>query len=159
MVQKLNDKPHEQSMFLEGLGMELALRELNPHVELKEESNGAPSTRPVALRENVLGSNSTILLVDDDSIDVMTVKRAFKELNIENPLSVACNGTEALVHLENQERMPCMILLDLNMPKMNGVEFLKIFKKNSNYENIPVVVLTTSKGDQDRLDCRELGVS
>jgi len=93
-----------------------------------------------------------ILLVEDDIVDVMTVKRAFKEINITNSLSVTGNGEEALEYLkdENNEK-PGLILLDLNMPKMNGIEFLKIIKNNEAHKSIPVVVLTTSKEEQDKL--------
>ena len=93
-----------------------------------------------------------ILLVEDDIVDVMTVKRAFKEINITNSLSVTGNGEEALEYLkdENNEK-PGLILLDLNMPKMNGIEFLKIIKNDEAHKSIPVVVLTTSKEEQDKL--------
>ncbi len=91
-----------------------------------------------------------VLLVEDDTIDAMTVRRAFKDLNLTNPLAHALNGEEALAYLENPENeRPCVILLDLNMPKMNGIEFLKIVKADPSLKRIPVVVLTTSNEERD----------
>ncbi|MCK4752811.1 MAG: response regulator [Planctomycetes bacterium] len=90
------------------------------------------------------------LLVEDDNVDAMTVERAFKELKIANKLIRAINGEEALKYLrdENNEK-PGVILLDLNMPKMNGIEFLKIAKEDKALRRLPVIVLTTSKDEQD----------
>jgi len=100
-----------------------------------------------------MNNNKPILLVEDDKVDAMTVKRALKEVNIKNKLITAENGEDALEYLKNEgNESPCIILLDLNMPKMNGIEFLKVAKQDSKLKSIPVVVLTTSKADQDRLD-------
>ncbi len=101
-----------------------------------------------------------ILLVEDDQVDVMTVKRALKEINVTNQLDVVSNGEEALRFLNNSENdMPGIILLDLNMPKMNGIEFLQIAKKDDKLKSIPVVVLTTSKDDQDKVDSFSFGIA
>jgi CheY-like chemotaxis protein len=101
-----------------------------------------------------------ILLVEDDTIDAMTVKRAFKELKVNNPLAHALNGEEALAQLQHEEsEAPCVILLDLNMPKMNGVEFLKIAKDDPSLKMIPVVVLTTSNEERDIVESFKLGVA
>jgi len=101
-----------------------------------------------------------ILLAEDDSVDAMTVKRAFKELKVTNPLMHRLNGEEALDYLRgNGNEKPCVILLDLNMPKMNGIEFLKVVKADSEFKKIPVIVLTTSKDDQDKVDSFELSVA
>ena len=104
-------------------------------------------------------SSKPILLVEDDQVDAMTVKRALKELNITNKLDIVNNGEEALTFLRNPENeKPGIILLDLNMPKMNGIEFLQIAKKDDTLKRIPVVVLTTSKEDQDKVDSFNFGV-
>lgn len=102
-----------------------------------------------------------ILLVEDDSVDAMTVKRALKDLKVTNQLVHTLNGEEALNHLRTERNgsRPCIILLDLNMPKMNGVEFLKVAKADDSLRLIPVVVLTTSKEDRDVIESFKLGVA
>lgn len=101
-----------------------------------------------------------ILLVEDDQVDAMTVKRALKDINVTNELNIVNDGEEALTFLKNPENeKPGIILLDLNMPRMNGIEFLKIAKKDKRLKKIPVVVLTTSKEDQDKVDSFNLGVA
>lgn len=102
-----------------------------------------------------------ILLVDDDEVDVMTVKRAFSKANITNRLFVASNGVEALEMLRsgaipNSRRL---ILLDLNMPKMNGLEFLREVRNDPQLAALTVVVLTTSNEDRDRVDAFQLNVA
>ncbi len=96
-------------------------------------------------------NNKPILLVEDDLIDQLTVKRALKELNISNPLLLAENGEEALDLLEDkqEEELPYLILLDINMPRMSGIELLEIIKQKERYKPIPVIILTTSKDEQD----------
>ena len=94
-----------------------------------------------------------ILLVEDDSVDAMTVKRAFSELKVTNELVRVINGEVAINYLkEHRDKKPCVILLDLNMPKMNGIEFLKVVKADEELRPIPVVVLTTSKDDRDKME-------
>lgn len=96
----------------------------------------------------------------------MTVRRAFRKGNITNPLYVANNGLEALNVLQGKsDHLPTMpperrlILLDLNMPKMGGIEFLQVLRADPQLKDIPVVVLTTSNGDRDRLKAYNLNVS
>ena len=105
-------------------------------------------------------SHISILLVEDDQVDVMTVKRALRELRVANPLHTAGNGEEALAFLRSPEHeLPGIILLDLNMPRMNGIEFLRIAKQDDDLKKIPVVVLTTSAEEQDRVESFKLGVA
>ncbi len=101
-----------------------------------------------------------ILLVEDDQVDVMTVKRSLKQLHVINPLFVTHNGEEALEYLnaENSE-LPCFILLDINMPKMSGLEFLKKIKKQIGFHDIPVIMLTSSMEQQDIDRSFELEIS
>ena len=105
-------------------------------------------------------SSKPILLVEDNELDVMTVKRALKDLDIKNQLVCTANGEEALEYLNNNgNKKPCIILLDLNMPKMNGIEFLKIAKADDTLKQIPVVILTTSSHQQDIIESFELNVA
>ncbi|MCF6158444.1 MAG: response regulator [wastewater metagenome] len=102
----------------------------------------------------------TILLVEDDIVDQMTVKRALKDIKIANPLKITSNGEEALEFLKDEKNeLPGIILLDLNMPRMNGIEFLKIAKMNDRIRKIPVIVLTTSKEEKDRISTFDLSVA
>ena len=102
-----------------------------------------------------------ILLVEDDEIDVMNVQRAFKKNNITNPLYVARNGLEALDKLRSgevpEERR--IVLLDLNMPRMNGLEFLREVRNDPQLAATPVVVLTTSSADRDRIEAFDMNVA
>ncbi len=107
-----------------------------------------------------MNSKKPILLVEDDKIDALTIQRALKELSISNQIIAVTNGEEALDYLNvNQTDLPCIILLDLNMPKMNGIEFLQARYKLDQIRSIPVVVLTTSLDDQDRLETFKLGIA
>jgi CheY-like chemotaxis protein len=102
-----------------------------------------------------------ILLVEDDEVDVMNVNRAFKKNNIKNPLWTAPNGLAALEMLRKDEipRERRLVLLDLNMPKMNGIEFLRELRKDPELRHTPVVVLTTSDDERDRVDAYNLNVA
>ncbi|MEO8419202.1 MAG: response regulator [Methylophilaceae bacterium] len=104
--------------------------------------------------------NKPILLVEDDQVDSMTVRRALKELQVTNPLTHVENGEEALAHLRDPAcDQPCIILLDLNMPKMGGIELLQVIKHDALLKVIPVVVLTTSEEQQDKVESFNLGVA
>jgi CheY-like chemotaxis protein len=105
-------------------------------------------------------SAKSVLLVEDDAIDAMTVQRAFRDLKLTNSLAHVTNGEEALDYLRDPDREPpCVILLDLNMPRMNGVEFMRIAKADPNLKRIPIVVLTTSTEDSDVIDSYKLSVA
>ncbi|MEA3446726.1 MAG: response regulator [Bacteroidota bacterium] len=105
----------------------------------------------------------SIMLIEDDEVDVMNVKRAFRKNNISNPLYVASNGYEALKLLQDKSAnaipIPRIILLDLNMPKMGGIEFLRILRKESELKNISVFVMTTSNEENDKIDAYNLNVA
>ena len=102
-----------------------------------------------------------ILLVEDDQVDVMNVKRAFDKNRIANPLFVANNGAEALDMLRSKqipdERR--IVLLDLNMPRMNGLEFLRELRADARLQSTVVVVLTTSNDERDKFDAYNLNVA
>jgi len=101
-----------------------------------------------------------IMLIEDHSVDAMTVKRAMKELHVTNSMIHCLNGEEGLKYLTDPEtEKPFVILLDLNMPKMSGIEFLKVVKTYPQLKPIPVVVLTTSKEKRDVQDSFELGAA
>lgn len=106
-----------------------------------------------------------ILLIEDDSVDVMNVQRAFKKNNITNPLHIAFNGVEALNMLRGTNGkpklnpMPRIILLDINMPKMNGLEFLRELRNDPELRSISVFVMTTSNDDQDKIEAYSLNVA
>jgi CheY-like chemotaxis protein len=102
-----------------------------------------------------------ILLVDDDEVDVMTVKRAFAKANIANSVYVATDGIEALAVLRS-DGVPAarrVVLLDLNMPRMSGIEFLREIRRDPVLQALTVVVLTTSNEDRDRVEAYQLNVA
>ncbi|MHC4187104.1 MAG: response regulator [Planctomycetota bacterium] len=91
-----------------------------------------------------------ILLVEDDAVDVMTIKRALNDVGSENEVIHFVNGELALEYLKDEDhKEPCIIILDLNMPRMNGLEFIRILKAEPELKKIPVVVLTTSTNEKD----------
>ena len=102
-----------------------------------------------------------ILLVEDDQVDVMNVKRAFERNKIVNPLFVAGDGLEALALLRSGKipRERRLILLDLNMPRMNGIEFLRALRADEDLHLTPVVVLTTSDDERDKINAYDLNVA
>jgi len=101
-----------------------------------------------------------ILLVEDDEVDIMNVERAFKKNNINNPLFIARNGLEALEMLQaGKIPKPHVIILDINMPKMNGLEFLQVLRADENLRRISVFVMTTSNEDSDKINAYNLNVA
>ena len=102
-----------------------------------------------------------LILVEDDEIDVMNVKRALERAHVTNPLFVAHNGLEGLELLRSGKvpRDRRLVLLDLNMPKMNGIEFLHELRNDPALKATPVVVLTTSDDDRDKIQAYDLNVA
>ena len=103
--------------------------------------------------------NLKILLIEDDMIEVMKLKRARGSLEANHDISEANNGEDALKILEQKDSLPDIILLDLNMPKINGIEFLKILKSDERLRYIPTIILTTSSNHRDLLECFKIGVA
>jgi len=107
-----------------------------------------------------MNSLKPVLLIEDDSVDIMTVQRCFKQLKIPNKLWIAKSGEEALQMLNTlTETIPCLVLLDNNMPKMNGLEFLKNIKSLPLFKRIPVIMLSSSKEESDIDYCFTSGVA
>ena len=101
-----------------------------------------------------------ILLVEDDLVDASTVKQALQDLRVKNPVVHKTDGEEAIDWLrEKTSQQPALMLLDLNMPKISGVELLQIIKADTRLMHVPVVVLTVSQYEQDKLDTFNLGVA
>jgi CheY-like chemotaxis protein len=103
--------------------------------------------------------NLSILLIEDDTIEIMKVNRTINSLGLPHQIIEAHNGEIALDILNKKEQLPNIILLDLNMPKINGIEFLRILKNNSTLKYIPTVVLTTSANHKDVLECYKIGIA
>ncbi len=106
---------------------------------------------------------TNFLLVEDDEIDVMALKRAFKNNHIQNKLDIASDGVQALDMLYGRNNVPqvCpdLILLDINMPKMNGLELLKTIRSDSKLKSLSVIVLTTSDNEKDKMEAYNLNVA
>lgn len=104
-----------------------------------------------------------ILLVEDDTLDVRDVQRTLDKMKILYKIEIAKNGEEALAFLNNlgsgKNFEPDIILLDLNMPKMNGVEFLQVIRNHPRWKDMKVFIITTSEEKEDREETRKLGVS
>ena len=100
-----------------------------------------------------------ILLIEDDMIEIMKLNRASSSLQLNHKITEANNGEDALKLLEDKDSLPDIILLDLNMPKINGIEFLKILKADNRLKYIPTVILTTSNNQKDLLECYKIGIA
>ncbi len=106
-----------------------------------------------------------LMLVDDDEIDIKDLQRTFKKNKINNPLHVATNGVEALNKLlgQNGEKKlkptPQIIILDINMPKMNGIEFMQNIRTNKKLKSLLIFILTTSNNEKDKIDAYNLNVA
>lgn len=100
-----------------------------------------------------------ILLIEDDTIEVMKLKRAISKLEMNHEIVEAKNGEEAIKLLIDNKELPDIIFLDLNMPKINGLEFLKILKKDKVLRFLPTIMLTTSSHRNDILACYDVGIA
>ncbi|MDO1514135.1 response regulator [Maribacter confluentis] len=100
-----------------------------------------------------------ILLIEDDLIEVMKLKRTVSKLNLKHSIIEAKNGEEALEYLKSGKKLPDIILLDLNMPRMNGIEFLNILKNDEILCYLPTIILTTSENRADLLKCYQAGIA
>jgi CheY-like chemotaxis protein len=102
-----------------------------------------------------------LLLVDDDEVDVITVKRALTRAKIENPLFIGRDGIEALELLRGDvmPRERRVVLLDLNMPRMNGLELLREIRSDPALSTLTVIVMTTSNEERDRIEAFKLNVA
>lgn len=105
-----------------------------------------------------------ILLIEDDKVDILNVKRSLQKLNLLNPIHIACDGLEALDLLRGTENTPpipapTLILLDINMPRMNGLEFLREIRSDQKLQHLSVVVLTTSDEEKDILEAYNFHVA
>jgi two-component system, response regulator len=109
--------------------------------------------------------NRVILLVEDNHYDELLALRAFKRANLLNPVVVARDGEEALDFLfargahTAREALPALTLLDLNLPKVTGFEVLRRIRADERTRRLPVVVLTSSDEDKDKLDSYDLGAN
>lgn len=100
-----------------------------------------------------------ILLVEDDMIELMKFNRVVETLENKHNIVEANNGEDALKILEDKANLPDIILLDLNMPKVNGIEFLRILKNDDLLKYIPAIVLTTSSNEKDLVECYKIGIA
>lgn len=100
-----------------------------------------------------------VLLIEDDMIEVMKLNRTISSLDLKHKIIETNNGEEALQFLQKKEELPDIILLDLNMPRINGIEFLSILKKDEVLRYIPTVILTTSNNQKDLLECYKIGIA
>lgn len=105
-------------------------------------------------------NSKPILLIEDDSVDTIMVKRALESLKVTNPLVNYSDGEEALNYLRDpNNKKPSIILLDLNLPRMDGLEFLKVIKANDDFRKIPIIALTTSDDERDITESFKHGIA
>ncbi|UQD55840.1 response regulator [Flavobacterium sp. K5-23] len=106
-----------------------------------------------------MGRSLNILLIEDDAIEVMKFNRVLSTMNSKHKIIEANNGEEALTILKVKEIIPDIIILDLNMPKINGIEFLGILKGDEYLKYIPAIILTTSNNRKDVMECYRIGIA
>ncbi len=101
----------------------------------------------------------SILLIEDDTIEIMKVNRTISSLGLPHQIVEARNGELALEILKKRDQLPDIIFLDLNMPKISGIEFLRILKADPVLKYLPTIVLTTSANHKDILECYKIGIA
>tara|TARA_R110002049_G_scaffold308910_1_gene514814 strand:- start:1786 stop:2199 length:414 start_codon:yes stop_codon:yes gene_type:complete len=101
----------------------------------------------------------SILFIEDDVVETMKMNRTVNKLETSYNIQEAKNGEQALQLLKIKDKLPDIILLDLNMPKINGIEFLKILKSDETLKYIPTIILTTSSNRKDVLECYKIGIA
>lgn len=106
----------------------------------------------------MIDKNLKLLLVEDDRIEILKFNRSIANTANKIQLTVANDGTKALEELQVQKNMD-VVILDLNMPDTNGIEFLKTIKENEDLKHIPIIILTTSDNKHDILECYRLGIA
>ncbi|WP_298155935.1 response regulator [Flavobacterium sp.] len=106
-----------------------------------------------------MSKSLNILLIEDDAIEVMKFHRVLATLKMNHKIIEANNGEEALVILKEREIIPDIIILDLNMPKINGIEFLQILKADDYLKYIPAIILTTSSNHREVMECYRIGIA
>ena len=100
-----------------------------------------------------------ILFIEDDVIETMKLQRTVSKLQLKHNIKEAKNGEEALTFLRSDSALPDIILLDLNMPRMNGLEFLRILKADEVMKYLPTIILTTSENQADLLEAYRIGIA
>ncbi|MBC8321371.1 MAG: response regulator [Bacteroidetes bacterium] len=98
--------------------------------------------------------NRPILIVEDNPMDLDMTLEGFKEIQLDNIFDICRDGEEAIVYIENHRdnsmlNFPCLVLLDLKLPKVDGLDVLKYIRDDEVWKKIPVIILTTSSGDED----------
>lgn len=107
-----------------------------------------------------MASNIKILLADDDKEDQLILSDAFQQIGITNAVHFEDNGEGALAHLEQsyqENQLPQLIILDLNMPRMNGTQTLRLLKADQRFSHIPIIIYSTSLNNIERDECIKLG--
>ncbi|MGB5236278.1 MAG: response regulator [Flavobacteriaceae bacterium] len=100
-----------------------------------------------------------ILFIEDDAIESLKLHRTITKLGMRHKIQNAHNGEEALAMLNSSDQPPDLILLDLNMPRMNGIEFLEVLKQDEKLKYLPTIILTTSRNRADLLECFRIGIA
>jgi len=101
--------------------------------------------------------NLLILLVEDDPDDIELLQSAFKDDQVQYEMDIVMQGDVVLPHLNQMECLPDLIILDLNLPRLHGKEVLQLIKGSASFQNIPVVILTTSSASRERDICQQMG--